>query len=114
MLRASRLDLGARSREPPEPGLAKSLDAGEATAIQLARELKADFLLIDERIGRLEATRRDVPVVGALGVLREGFRRGLIADPLAIVLAMRKGGFRASKRLIEEFENGIAIIKQGR
>lgn len=96
--------------EPLDPGLAKSLDAGEAAAIQLAGELKADFLLIDERLGRAEATRRGIPVVGALGVLREGFRRGFIADPMAVVAAMRTGGFRVSKRLLDEFQDGIEPI----
>jgi predicted nucleic acid-binding protein len=65
-------------RDPDGPAdlkLEKSLDPGEAAAIQLALELKANLLLIDERVGRLEATRRGVPVVGALGVPREGFRR---------------------------------------
>ena len=99
---------------PPDPALAKSLDPGEAAAIQLAIEIDAHLLLIDERIGRYEATRRGVPVVGALGVMREGFRRGFIADPMAAVAAMRSGGFRVSKRLLDEFQEGIEAITQGK
>jgi predicted nucleic acid-binding protein len=86
---------------------------GEAAAIQIAGELKADLLLIDERIGRREASRYGVPVVGALGVLLEAFRRGLIADPLAVVVAMRAGGFRVSKRLLDRFQDEVASIRQG-
>ncbi|MGH9665919.1 MAG: DUF3368 domain-containing protein, partial [Bryobacteraceae bacterium] len=70
-------------RQPPDVALVKSLDRGEAAAIQLAGELKADLLLIDERTGREEATRRGIPVVGGLGVLQEAFRRGLVADHMA-------------------------------
>jgi predicted nucleic acid-binding protein len=101
-------------RDPPDISLVRRLDAGEAAAIQLAGELKADVLLIDERIGRAEAARRGIPVVGTLGVLREGFRRGLVADPLAIVSAMRSGGFRVSKRLIDEFQRRVESIRQAK
>jgi uncharacterized protein len=94
-------------REPPDMGLGRLLDAGEAAAIQLAGELKADFLLIDERIGRNEAKRRGIPVLGALGVLLEGSRRGLLADPLAVLSALRSHGFRVSKQLLDEFQKRI-------
>src|SRR5271165_5726513 len=52
---------------PPHPELG-SLDAGEREVIQLAEDLHADFLLIDERKGRLEAKRRGLTVTGTLGV----------------------------------------------
>lgn len=59
-------------RQAPDLALAELLDPGEAAAIQLASELKADLLLIDERTGRAEAARRNIPVVGGLGVHQEG------------------------------------------
>jgi predicted nucleic acid-binding protein len=68
--------------EPPDIALGGLLDAGEAAAIQLAGELKAEVLLIDKRIGRAEARRRGIPVVGTLGLLLQAFKRGLLADPL--------------------------------
>ena len=43
------------------------LDEGEAEAIVLAIEFKAERLLIDERLGRREAKKRGVAVVGVLG-----------------------------------------------
>jgi len=45
------------------------LDAGEANAIALAFELQADDLLIDERLGRQEAIRLGLSIIGILGVL---------------------------------------------
>ena len=45
------------------------VDAGEAEAIELAQELHADRLLIDERKGRKLAVQEGVPVIGLLGVV---------------------------------------------
>lgn len=98
-------------RNPPDISLSRLLDAGEAAAIQLASELSADVLLIDERIGRAEATRRGIPVVGTLGVLLEGSRRRLLTDPSAVLSAMRSDGFRISKRLLDEFQQRVESIK---
>src|SRR5215475_5352322 len=57
---------------------AKSVDLGEAEAIGLAKELRADHLLIDERKGRNLAIREGVPVLGLVGVVLLAKRRGLI------------------------------------
>jgi hypothetical protein len=43
---------------------AQIVDMGEAEAIELARELHADRLLIDERKGRKLAVKEGVPVTG--------------------------------------------------
>ena len=48
--------------------LSAKLHLGEAQAIVLAKELRADALLIDELVGRTVAQREGVPVVGLLGV----------------------------------------------
>jgi len=56
------------------------VDAGEAEAIELARELQADRLLIDERKGRKLAVQAGIPVIGLLGVVLLAKRKGLIAS----------------------------------
>ena len=54
------------------------LDPGEAEAIILAEQLKADSLLMDELEGRREALRRGLPVAGTIGVLEKAAERNLI------------------------------------
>lgn len=51
----------------PDPALSK-LDLGEAQAITLALECRADLLLIDERDGTIAARERGLAVTGTLGV----------------------------------------------
>lgn len=60
--------------------LRQDLGAGEAEAIVLARECNADFLLIDERLGRSAAKSLGLKVVGLVGILIEARDRGLLTD----------------------------------
>ena len=48
-----------------DPALAE-LDAGEREAIALAESLRADALIIDEKMGRREAERRKIRVIGTV------------------------------------------------
>jgi uncharacterized protein len=63
------------------------VDAGEAEAIELALELHADHLLIDERKGRKLAVQEGLSVIGLLGVVLLARRKGLI--PSARTLLQR-------------------------
>src|SRR6266705_1562947 len=47
----------------------RQLDQGEAEAIALAKELRADRLLIDEKDGRSIARREGLAIIGVLGIL---------------------------------------------
>ena len=58
--------------------LETEIGEGEAEAIAVAKEVRADALLIDERRGRHVAQREGVPVIGLLGVLIVAKKRGLI------------------------------------
>ena len=60
--------------------LKHDLGAGEAEAIVLARETGADFVLMDERLGRSAARNLGLKVVGLIGVLIEARKQGLITD----------------------------------
>ncbi len=73
--------------------LSKELDPGEAEAIALAVELKADRLLIDERLGRSAALRLGLKITGVLGILVAAKRNNLIQEvkPLLDILIDRVG-----------------------
>lgn len=59
--------------------LRRQLDPGEADAIALAVELRADAVLIDESTGRRVASGLGLHPIGVIGVLLDAKRRGLIA-----------------------------------
>jgi len=54
------------------------LGAGEREAILLAEELRAEWLIIDDYEGRVEANRHRIPVIGTVRVLDEAADRQLI------------------------------------
>jgi len=85
---------------------AQIVDTGEAEAIELARELRADRLLIDERKGRRLAMAEGVPVIGLLGVVLLAKRRQLI--PSARVLLQRLEN-EAGMYLSEEIKNAALV-----
>jgi predicted nucleic acid-binding protein len=86
---------------PPEAGL-EALDSGEAEAIVLAERHRPDvLLLIDDRDGRREATRRGIPITGTLGVLGDASTRGLL-DLTTTLDRLRRTTFRISPALLTE------------
>jgi uncharacterized protein len=58
--------------------LRENLDPGEAEAIMLAIERRADLLLVDERRARRTATAAGLTVTGLLGVVAKAKRAGVI------------------------------------
>lgn len=76
------------------------IDLGEAEAILLAQQLKADLLLMDERHGRAIAVNYGLRVTGLLGVLLQAKRNGLIpaVKPLMDQL-VEMANFRISNQL---------------
>ncbi|XWK90122.1 MAG: DUF3368 domain-containing protein [Phormidium sp.] len=73
--------------------LSNELDVGEAEAIALAIEIQPDQLLIDERRGRLVASRLNLQYIGILGVLIEAKSQGLVTEvkPLLDALINQAG-----------------------
>lgn len=85
------------------------LDKGEKEAIVLAEELNADALIIDERLGREEAAKRGIFVIGTLGVLNSAAEVNLIDLPDTLD-KLRLTSFRASEKLI----SGLLLLNAER
>ncbi len=76
------------------------LDIGEAESIVLAREVKADLLLIDERKGRSVALGFGLRLVGLLGILLVAKKQGMLTEIRPIVDELiAKAGFWVSQEL---------------
>lgn len=74
--------------------LSNELDIGEAEAIALAVEIQAERLLIDERCGRLVASRLNLQYTGILGILVEAKSQGLISEVKPLLNALiNQAGF---------------------
>ena len=69
--------------------LSLELDAGEAEAIALAVECRADLILLDERMGRHAAQRMGLTVTGTLGILIAAKDRGLLVSVRPMLDALR-------------------------
>ena len=81
----------------------RNLDRGESEAIALALELKAEELLIDERLGRREAVRLGLSITGLLGILLVAKRRGLVTAIRPILdNLIEEAGFRLHDSLYAE------------
>jgi predicted nucleic acid-binding protein len=77
----------------------RGMDAGERAAIQLARSLGADLLLMDDRKGVKAALRMGLRVTGTLGILDLAAQRGL-ADFGEAVERLRQTNFRVPAVLL--------------
>ena len=88
----------------PDAELQAALDPGEREAIQLATERSTEVLIMDEWKGRSIVHTRGLPLIGALGVLGEAYRRELIDNPLEILADMRRQGFRINDELVARFK----------
>lgn len=82
--------------------LAAEVDAGEAEAIALAVQLRADVLLVDERRGRSAAKRHGVKPMGLVGVLLDA-KRAEIIDAVRPILdeLIESTGFYLDQALYE-------------
>jgi predicted nucleic acid-binding protein len=78
-----------------------TIDAGEASAISLAKERHADLVLIDERAGSDIARQVGIQVVGTLGVLIEAGLDRLIDFDNALNMLVTGTSFYATANLIE-------------
>ncbi len=65
-------------------GASGRLHPGELEAMVLARELQADFVVLDDFLARQKAKRLGIPVIGTLGVIVLAHRQGRISEATAL------------------------------
>lgn len=94
--------------------LRQDLDPGEAEAIALAVEINADWLLMDERLGRETARHFGVRYLGLIGVLSAAKRRGDLNALRPLLEQLRDvAGFRISSALYEQVLQDAEEMERG-
>lgn len=85
--------------------LRKEIEAGEAEAIVLAKELNADLIILDEKIPRIIAKSLGLKVAGSLALLFIAKKKGIINEDLEVILGeLRAKGVRFSDKVVEELK----------
>ena len=80
----------------------KDIHIGEAEAICLAVELKADAILLDEAVGRNLARAHHLSFIGILGILLKAKEKGFILEVKPLLLRLQsEAGFYIHKALIQ-------------
>ena len=76
------------------------LDLGEAAVFALAKEHRAQFVIIDELKARQHAARIGLPFRGTVGVLLEAKEEGLVDAIKPLLIQLRDNGIHLSESLI--------------
>ena len=98
-------------RAPIDNPVIDRLHPGETAAINLATELKADLILIDEKFGRQAASQRHLQPIGTVGLLERAALQGWL-DLRETFVRLRSTDFWVTSGLLDErlnvFEQRLA------
>ena len=88
------------------------LDPGEAEALALAVQIRADWLLTDDAAARLAAEQQGLEVHGSVGVVLWGAATGRLAreEAEASLEALSQSSLWISPRILEEARNALHQI----
>jgi predicted nucleic acid-binding protein len=78
------------------------MDLGEVETIILAGEMKADWVLMDERKGRRKLTQLQIPKIGTVGILLKAKQLGLISTLKPEIEKLQNSGFAIAQSVISE------------
>ena len=81
--------------------LLDELDFGEAETIVLAREIKADWVVMDEKKGRQKLVQLGINKIGTLGVLLKAKEINLLSHIKPELEKLQENGFSLSQAVIE-------------
>ena len=98
---------GGQSLEQACEGLGR----GERGSILLAKALSADLVLLDEWKARRAARSAGLSVVGCLGVLEVGARKGIVSDLRSAYRDLLREGIRFDIRLLQESLDRLGFPK---
>jgi len=85
--------------------LSLNLDPGESEALALYWEINADYLLIDEKRGRIIALRNDIKTIGTVGILLMSKQRKYITSVKPFLDILVNNGFHISDTLYQQILN---------
>jgi predicted nucleic acid-binding protein len=91
----------AYSIEKPWNACADGWDVDEAESIVLARQLSADFLVLDDAAARRAAKTEGARVIGLLGLLVHARERGTIAELKPLLSELKASGFYIGESLYQ-------------
>jgi hypothetical protein len=77
------------------------LDAGEEEVIQLALQINADFVIIDETLGRKIALQNNIRLTGTIGLLLKAKEKNLISSVRTELDLLLSEGIWISKKLYQ-------------
>lgn len=88
--------------------LLDEMDLGEAETIVLAREIHADWVLMDEKKGRRKLNELRLKKIGTVGILLKAKRAGLVTSIRPDLEQLREHGFSISQNVID------AVLRQAK
>jgi hypothetical protein len=87
---------------PPQSPLVARLDPGEAAVIQLALELGASLVLIDDRSAWRVALAIGLTCIGSVGIILLAKNEGLIKEVKPYLYEMQTKGVYLSQKVIDD------------
>lgn len=96
------IEVGETATPIPAPPLRKNLGAGELAAIELALQLKADLLLVDDLPARREAMRQGLTIIGTVGILQQAKLASVVPALKPELRALINHDFHLSERMFQE------------
>jgi predicted nucleic acid-binding protein len=83
------------------PGRYDGLDFGERQALALAAEIKADLVLLDDKVARRAARRESMKVKGTLGIVADAAKANLL-DFVETVDALQRTSMHLDQEFVRE------------
>lgn len=84
------------------------LDKGKKHTLDMASKYQADWVIIDEKIGRNMAEYLGLHVTGTLGILLKAKQQGLIPSFIESVKAMQNQGIYFHEALLQKLAKTVA------